>query len=101
MYAGDLASFLWEAAWRFDEVPEAVNVGPGTDHTVDTYYLEALSAVGYEAQLVHDLTQPVGMRHKLLAVERLRMFGWSPSISLRDGIRETYAYFQSEAAHAH
>ena len=42
---------------------------------------------------------PDGTPRKLLDINRLRTLGWSPSIALRDGIAETYAWFIDNIDH--
>ena len=41
-----------------------------------------------------DTSKPDGTPRKLLDVSRLFALGWQPSIDLRRGLAETYAWFQ-------
>jgi GDP-L-fucose synthase len=59
-----------------------------------------MSVIGYTGALTFDHSKPDGTPRKLLDVSRLRSLGWRPSISLRAGIEETYAWFKEHAADA-
>lgn len=93
MYAGDLADCMAEVVKRIDTMPGTLNVGPGTDYTIDEYYQAVSAVVGYQGQFVHDLSKPVGMARKLVSVERLHQWGWCSTTSLRDGLEKTYAHY--------
>lgn len=93
MYAGDLADFLVEAVNRFDTLPCRMNVGVGHDHAVSDYYRVAAEIVQWGGTFSYDLTRPVGMRQKLLSIEKQIAWGWRPAISLREGIKNTYEFY--------
>jgi GDP-L-fucose synthase len=94
VYAGDLADCLVRAVERFETVPETMNVGAGDDHAVDEYYSVAAEVLGWRGRFVHDLAKPVGMKRKLVSVERQLAWGWSPKTDLREGIARTYEYYR-------
>lgn len=100
MYAGDLADFLIAALERLDSLPEMVNAGVGTDHTVDEYYEVAARAIGYSGRFRHDLGKPVGMARKLVSTARADAWGWRACTSLEDGIAKTYDYYLAQRSHA-
>ena len=72
---------------------EHVNVGSGTDVTILELTQLVCKIVGFEGEIVHDLSKPDGTPRKLMSADKLRAMGWAPSISLEDGIRETYDWF--------
>lgn len=94
LYVGDLAQCILRAIQRYDALPAVMNVGVGTDHTIDEYYRIAAEIIGYRGTFEHDLAQPEGMRQKLVDVSRLRAWGWRPPTTLRDGIAMTYEHYQ-------
>jgi GDP-L-fucose synthase len=49
--------------------------------------------VGFEGELAWDKTKPDGTPRKLLDVNKIRAFGWQPTIPLRKGITQTYQWF--------
>ena len=93
MYAGDLADCMIEAVRRFDTLPSTMNVGLGRDETINEYYRIAGEVAGYSGKFHHDLSKPVGMLRKLVAVEKSRAWGWRAKTDLRQGLRETYDYY--------
>jgi GDP-L-fucose synthase len=93
MYAGDLADFIFAAIQRFDELPSLINVGLGHDYSINEYYVAISQVVGYQGSFEHDLTQPVGVKQKLVDVEKLNAFGWQARTSLEQGIAEAFDYY--------
>lgn len=82
---------------------EHVNVGSGEDLTILELTQIVCSIVGFDGEIVHDLSKPDGTPRKLMSAEKLRGMGWAPSIALQDGIAQTYQWFlqnYSEAATA-
>jgi len=75
-----------------------VNLGCGEDIAILELNRLVNEVVGYEGEIVHDLTKPDGTPRKLLDTSKLTALGWQPSIALRDGIAQTYAWFLAEAA---
>ena len=98
LYAGDLADAILAAVERFDTLPPVMNVGAGIDHSVDDYYRVAAEVVGYTGSFVHDLTQPVGMRRKLMDVSRASAWGWTARTPLKHGLARMYEYYVAEVA---
>ena len=78
------------------QIGEFVNIGTGKDITVRGLAELISEIVGYEGEIVNDLTKPDGMPQKLLDLTRLHSLGWDAKISLRDGIQQTYDWFSSE-----
>lgn len=93
MYAGDCADAIVRAIERFETLPELMNVGVGSDHTVNEYYQTAAGIVGWEGDFTHDITRPVGMARKLCSTERQENWGWSPAHTLEQGLAKTYEFY--------
>jgi len=49
--------------------------------------------VGFNGDLVFDTSKPDGTPRKLMDVSRLKALGWQASISLEDGLANTYQWF--------
>lgn len=93
MYAGDLADAVLRAIGDFDSVPSLMNVGLGLDHSINEYYETVAKVVGWNGSFVHDLSKPVGMKQKLVSVDRQNKWGWSAATSLEEGISKAYDYY--------
>jgi GDP-L-fucose synthase len=50
--------------------------------------------LGRRGEIAYDRSKPGGAPQKLLDVTRVRAMGWRPKISLRDGLKQTYAWFR-------
>ncbi|WSG97928.1 NAD-dependent epimerase/dehydratase family protein (plasmid) [Rhizobium johnstonii] len=70
-----------------------VNVGCGEDVTILELAYLVSKIVGFEGKITRDLTKPDGTPRKLLSVDKLRTLGWSPKISLEEGIADAYRSF--------
>ena len=77
-----------------------VNVGWGEDVTIRELAEMIREIVGFSGHLVFDPTKPDGTPRKLLDVTRLTRLGWRPTIALRDGIEQTYAWYLAHLADA-
>lgn len=73
-----------------------VNVGVGDDVTIRELAEIIQHVVGYEGQIVHDLSKPDGTPRKLMDVSRLKQLGWTASIPLAKGVQDTYRWFLSD-----
>jgi GDP-L-fucose synthase len=68
------------------EIPEPINLGTGTDISIfDLAHLVA-ELVGYTGDIKWDHTKPDGMLRKCLDVSRLDALGYTPKISLLEGV---------------
>jgi len=77
-----------------------VNVGTGTDVSILEAAQMVAEIVGFGGRIVLDPTKPDGAPRKLLDVSRLAGLGWRAKIPLREGLRQTYAWFLAQDAGA-
>lgn len=98
MYAGDFADAVWHAVEHFDTLPEMMNIGLGHDFTINEYYQTVTRVIGWQGRFVHDLSKPVGMKQKLVSIDRQAACGWQARTSLEQGIALAYDYFLKEIA---
>jgi GDP-L-fucose synthase len=71
----------------------ALNVGTGTDVSINELATLISYVVGYEGEIQWDDTKPDGSPRKLLDVSKINELGWSAKIDLESGIRSTYEWF--------
>ena len=72
---------------------EHINIGYGHDISILDLTRLVCEIVGFSGEIVHDLSKPNGTPSKLMSTDKLRALGWSPSIGLKDGVRDTYRWF--------
>lgn len=70
-----------------------INVGSGTDVTIRELAETVARVTGFEGRITFDATKPDGTPRKLMDVSRLARMGWTATIGLEDGIRNTYKWF--------
>ena len=72
---------------------EHVNVGSGEDVSILELTKLVCAVVGFQGEIVHDLTKPDGTPRKLMSADKLRGMGWRPQVGLEEGIAATYTAF--------
>ncbi|WP_454884442.1 GDP-L-fucose synthase [Sphingomonas oryzagri] len=72
---------------------EHVNVGSGSDVTIQELTEMVKAAVGFEGEIVRDASKPDGTPRKLMSAEKLCAMGWQPRITLDNGIATVYRWF--------
>lgn len=97
MYAGDLADAVLHALSDFDRLPGLLNVGLGHDYSINDYYRAAAEVIGWSGEFVHDTNKPVGMKQKLVDIDRQRAWGWRASTLLNQGIEKTYQFYLQDS----
>ncbi len=75
--------------------PGPINVGAGQDIRILKLAQLIGEIVGFEGEIVHDISKPDGTPRKLLDVSRLTSLGWSASIGLREGVEATVASYRA------
>jgi nucleoside-diphosphate-sugar epimerase len=91
LHVDDLASacvFLME---HYSDA-ELVNIGTGVDLSIRELAETMRDVVYPAAALTFDASRPDGTPRKLLDVGRLTSLGWQSTISLREGIEQTYSW---------
>ena len=72
-----------------------INLGTGEDVSIAELVEQIREVVGYEGSIRYDLAQPDGAPRKLLDVSRAATFGWRATVPLAEGLRRTYADYQT------
>ncbi len=70
-----------------------INVGCGEDISILELAQLVARVTGFEGRIVTDPSKPDGTPRKLMDVSRLKRLGWTASIQLEQGIRDTYEWF--------
>ena len=95
LHVDDAAGAVVHLLGHYDD-EQTINIGTGEDVTIAELAATIAEVVGYGGEIVWDTTKPDGTPRKLLDVSRLRALGWTPRISLRDGIADTYRWYLAQ-----
>ena len=93
LHVDDLAYAVLFCAERYDgEAP--INCGSGEEISIAHLAQLVREIVGFEGSLVFDGSKPDGTPRKLMDSGRLRALGWAPTIALRQGVADAYAWYR-------
>ena len=92
MHVDDLAAASVYLMEYYNE-NQFVNIGWGKDISIKDLAFLVKEIVGFEGELVFDVSKPDGTPRKLLDVSLLKSIGFVPQISLREGIADAYKDF--------
>ena len=74
-----------------------INVGTGNDITIRDLVGKIKDIVGFKGQLIFNSAKPDGSFRKLIDPNRLSKMGWSYSIDLDDGLKDTFDWYLKES----
>lgn len=92
LHVDDLADACVHLMQTYND-PEIVNIGTGEDVTIRELAELVREVVGFQGEIVQDLSKPDGTPRKLLDVSKLHGLGWKHRVELKDGIESTYGWF--------
>lgn len=95
LHVDDLADAMLHLL-SLDDPPELVNVGTGSDISIRELAELVAETVGFQGEIVNDLTKKDGTPVKRTNIDVIRSTGWGPSIGLREGLQRTYQDYLSE-----
>ena len=97
LYVEDAAEAIVLAAEKYAK-PDLVNLGSGEEISIRHLLEQIRSLVGYQGAIRWDVAKPDGQPRRCLDTSRaLAEFGWRAKTTLRDGLRETIRWFESNA----
>ena len=73
-----------------------INVGTGQDCTIRMLAESMAAVTGFTGQLEFDASKPDGAPRKLLDVSVLNQLGWQSTITLEQGLTDTYAWYREQ-----
>jgi nucleoside-diphosphate-sugar epimerase len=94
-YVEDFSDWIAASINKLATLPQNLNLGSGTDHTVHEFYSMVLKVINYQADVVPNLDKPNGNMRKLLDSSKARSAGWNPKTSIEEGISETISWYLS------
>jgi GDP-L-fucose synthase len=96
LHVDDLADACYFLLQNYNE-RGLVNIGCGTDISIKELAELIVAEVGYEGQLVFDITKPDGTPRKLMNISKLKNLGWEYKIKLEKGIKNTVQEYLNES----
>lgn len=72
---------------------ELINIGSGEEISIYNLSLLIKEVVGFKGSLEFDSKMPDGNPRKFLDSSLINSYGWKPSITLKNGLKDTYKWF--------
>ena len=92
LYVDDLADACVHLMHNYSDSLH-INVGSGEEVSILELTRLVMEVLGHDGDIVMDASKPDGTPRKLMDSARLKAMGWSPRVSLRDGISRAYHSF--------
>jgi GDP-L-fucose synthase len=97
LHVDDLAAAVVHLGNNYNAA-EHLNIGTGEDLTIKELAELVAELAGFKGELAWDSSKPDGTPRKVLDVSKAKALGWSPKISLRDGIASTVDWYRNATA---
>ena len=72
------------------------NVGTGTDVSIKNLAKIIKETTGHKGDIIWDASKPDGTPRKWMDSSKMHALGWQPTYALREGIKQTYAWFNKQ-----
>jgi GDP-L-fucose synthase len=93
LFADDVAQFILNSITKLEAMPQNLNIGLGYDLSINEYYHAVANVIGFKGSFIYNLNAPVGMRNKLMNIDKAKIYGWLPITELQEGIEKSYASY--------
>ncbi len=101
LFVDDLVTFVLNNLGKVSTFPNYLNVGYGSDLSIDDYYKIVADVVGYEGTFSYDTDKPEGMMQKLMDSSiAANNFNWSPATPMIDAIRQVVDAYDIQSGHS-
>jgi GDP-L-fucose synthase len=98
LHVDDVAAAVLHVLSLHGVPADLVNVGCGRDQSIAELAETVRRLSGYDGEIVWDTAKPDGTPRKLLDTSRLTALGFTPAISLEDGLARAYDWYLRESA---
>lgn len=89
LHVDDLASACFFMLENFDQGGH-LNVGTGEEISIKEVAKMIKDTIGFQGEIINDLSKPEGTPRKLMDVNRINEMGWKHKIDLKKGIQLVY-----------
>lgn len=94
MHVDDMARAVLHMMESYEDA-SFINIGTGTDVTIEELAFKIRAATGFEGEIAWNTERPDGMPRKCMDVTRMRATGFTPSISLDEGIDQMVKVYEN------
>lgn len=93
LHVDDLARAVLLASEKYDSSLH-LNIGTGVDISIKDLAQKIAEVSGFEGEILWDTSKPDGTPRKVLEVSRIKQLGWSPRVTLEEGITSTIRWYK-------
>jgi len=93
LHVDDLARAVLLASEKYDSSLH-LNIGTGVDITIKDLAQKIAEVSGFKGEILWDTSKPDGTPRKVLEVSRIKQLGWSPRVTLEEGIASTIHWYK-------
>ncbi len=93
MHVDDVAAAIFFMMENYDS-PEFINIGSGYDVSIKELAEMIAGKTGYRGTIKWDTGKPDGMLKKCMDVSRMKALGFTPQISLEEGVEQMISIYQ-------
>jgi GDP-L-fucose synthase len=97
LHVEDVARAVVLASTEYDDTLH-LNIGSGDEISIKDLALMVAELSGFKGEVLWDVSRPNGTQRKVLDSSRIKSLGWTPKISLKDGILSTIDWYREAAA---
>ena len=92
LHVDDLADASLHLMLRYNSA-DPINVGSGEEVSIKDLAEMIKTTVRFRGKLEWDSSKPDGTPRKYLDISKLKALGWSPKITLEQGLKQTYEWY--------
>jgi GDP-L-fucose synthase len=92
LFADDLAEGCLHLL-SLEDPPSLVNIGAGSDVTIRELARLVAETVGFQGEIINDVSKPDGTPRKLMDSSLIHSLGWKATTSLEAGLKRAYEDF--------
>ena len=81
-----------------NDIYEPVNLGSGEEISIKELVEIIVDCMDKKPEIVWDTDKPCGDRKRVMDMSRMRKYGFKPTVSLKEGIRDTIAWYRTQRA---
>ena len=97
LYVDDLAGAVLVASEKYNSYLH-LNIGTGKELSIKELAQKIAMLTGFNGTILWDSSKPDGTKRKLLDISRIKQLGWSPRVTLDEGLASTISWYKSATA---